>query len=165
VSTFASCFTSAYVRGWPAVFGADTPLKAAPIFDARAVAYPDPQTLRDYIAWRQADCHVNNQYNTPYWALVQSGASRAAAQAALAGTDAAFKNELLFSKFGINYNALPARFRKGTVLARARRRVEVKPAGPNGSPPSVERERSFIDTLHEDVIGAAFWDARPELLV
>jgi tRNA(His) guanylyltransferase len=28
------------------------------------------------------------------------------------------KHEILFSQFGINYNALPSRFRKGSVLVR-----------------------------------------------
>ena len=28
------------------------------------------------------------------------------------------KHEMLFSRFGINYNALPSRFRKGSVLVR-----------------------------------------------
>lgn len=28
------------------------------------------------------------------------------------------KHELLFSRFGVNYNQLPARFRKGSVLVR-----------------------------------------------
>jgi tRNA(His) guanylyltransferase len=32
------------------------------------------------------------------------------------GTDAAEKNEILWSEFGKNYNNEPAMFRKGTVL-------------------------------------------------
>lgn len=62
-SLFASCFTSHYVRHWPAFFPA-TPLAAAPMFDARAVCYPDEPTLRDYLSWRQADTHINNQVRT-----------------------------------------------------------------------------------------------------
>jgi tRNA(His) guanylyltransferase len=34
------------------------------------------------------------------------------------GTDSKDKNELLFSRFGINYNNLPPRFRKGSVIVR-----------------------------------------------
>ncbi len=30
------------------------------MFDGRAVCYPDVQTVRDYLAWRQVDTHVNN---------------------------------------------------------------------------------------------------------
>lgn len=32
--------------------------------------------MRDYVSWRQVDVHVNNQYNTCFWALVQSGVSK-----------------------------------------------------------------------------------------
>ncbi len=58
-----------------------------PSFDGRVVLYPSNQTLRDYLSWRQVDCmltpstvggprnnnrsgHVNNLYNTTFWALV-----------------------------------------------------------------------------------------------
>lgn len=44
-----------------ALSGADTPLKVMPMFDGRAVCYPDIQTLRDYLTWRQVDTHINNQ--------------------------------------------------------------------------------------------------------
>lgn len=42
------------------------------------------------------------------------------AQVALKGTSSGDKNELLFSRFAINYNEIPQRFRKGTTLYRAR---------------------------------------------
>lgn len=48
------------------------------------------------------------------------GVSKQDAQVALKGTSSGDKNELLFSRFGINYNDLPQRFRKGTTLYRAR---------------------------------------------
>ena len=35
------------------------------MFDGRAVCYPDVATLRDYLAWRQADAHINNQVSHP----------------------------------------------------------------------------------------------------
>ncbi len=62
-----------------------------PSFDGRAVVYPSIQNIRDYVSWRQADCkpsasfkvymartsllieaagHINNLYNTAFWALV-----------------------------------------------------------------------------------------------
>ena len=84
--------------------------------------------------------HPALQYNTCYWALVKSGRSPQEAQAelkvsarlgdrqpfsgraaspstgasvcTLQGTLTQDKNELLFSRFGINYSTLPARFRK-----------------------------------------------------
>lgn len=42
-------------------------------FDGRVVLYPSDQNMRDYVSWRQADCHINNLYNTCFWALVQGG--------------------------------------------------------------------------------------------
>jgi tRNA(His) guanylyltransferase len=64
----SSLFTSAFVFHWPQFF--DTPLKYPPAFDGRVVLYPTNQNLRDYLSWRQADCHINNLYNTTFWALV-----------------------------------------------------------------------------------------------
>jgi len=141
---------------WSEQMGSETALLSAPAFDARCVAYPTAAVLRDYLSWRQADCHVNNQYNACFWALVGAGESREAAQAALKGTLADAKNELLFSRFGINYATLPAIERRGSVLYRTRELVEVKPG--------VLRPRQRVATEHEDVIGEAFWAARPELL-
>lgn len=40
---------------------AGTPMQTTPMFDARAVLYPSDKSLRDYLAWRQADTHINNQ--------------------------------------------------------------------------------------------------------
>jgi tRNA(His) 5'-end guanylyltransferase len=63
--------------------------------------------------------HINNLYNTTFWALVQQGgmAPREAEQK-LSGTYSADKNEILFKEFGINYNNEPECFKKGTVLYR-----------------------------------------------
>ena len=61
VSVFASCFAANYVRWWPDVMAPSRPLLATPVFDGRAVAYPSAAAVRDYLAWRQADCHINNQ--------------------------------------------------------------------------------------------------------
>lgn len=82
------------------------------MFDGRAVCYPTDRNLRDYLSWRQADTHINCQYNTCYWALVKSGKKPTEAQTILKGTQTDFKNELLFNTFGINYNNLPQQFRK-----------------------------------------------------
>ena len=30
------------------------------------------QNIKDYMRWRQVDCHINNLFNTTFWALVQS---------------------------------------------------------------------------------------------
>ena len=74
VSAFVSLFTSFYVYHWRDFFH-ETQLKYPPSFDGRAVLYPDIKNIRDYFAWRQADCHINNLHNTTFWALVGSGMS------------------------------------------------------------------------------------------
>jgi tRNA(His) 5'-end guanylyltransferase len=60
VSLVTSCFTGNYVRWWASHFHGQ-PLQATPMFDGRAVCYPSDASLRDYLAWRQADAHINNQ--------------------------------------------------------------------------------------------------------
>jgi tRNA(His) guanylyltransferase len=151
------------VRRWPDFLPA-TPLLATPCFDARAVCYPSVAVLRDYLAWRQADCHVNNQYNAAFWALVHGGLSPAAAQARLAGTGKEAKNEVLFQAGGVAYAHLPALHRKGSLLfwhCEAEVLLD-KPLLADGS--AVARPRRRVRVEHCDIIGDAFWTAHPELL-
>ena len=63
MSLVTSCFTGSYVRFW-ADFFVNTQLQWTPMFDGRAVCYPTDAILRDYLAWRQADTHINNQVNS-----------------------------------------------------------------------------------------------------
>lgn len=71
------------------------------------------------MSWRQADCHINNLYNTSFWALIlQGGMDNQQAEKALAGTVSSDKNELLFTRFGINYNNEPEMYKKGSVIFR-----------------------------------------------
>ena len=60
VSTVVSLFTATYVRRW-GTYLPSQPLLSTPCFDGRAVLYPSDRNLRDYLAWRQVDTHVNNQ--------------------------------------------------------------------------------------------------------
>lgn len=160
ITVIVSCFTSNYVRLWPQYLK-DISLQVSPVFDGRAICYPGNQTLRDYLSWRQADTHINNQYNTCFWALVKSGVSPTEAQNTLKGTDAAFKNELLFSKFGINYGALPEQFKKGSIVIRNRAKVIVK-YKEDGT--AVERDRFLIQVMHCDLIRDDFWVQHPDIL-
>ncbi|KAK3244437.1 hypothetical protein CYMTET_45950 [Cymbomonas tetramitiformis] len=84
ISVFVSYYTAAYVSQWPTHFP-DVPLQYLPSFDGRTVCYPSNDILRDYLSWRQADCHINNQYNTCFWALVHSGKKPSEAQGILKG--------------------------------------------------------------------------------
>lgn len=72
MSNVNSLFSSSYVYYWPEYFK-DKKLLYPPSFDARIVLYPSDQNLKDYLSWRQADTHINNLYNTCFWALVLKG--------------------------------------------------------------------------------------------
>ncbi|KAF9971782.1 tRNA-His guanylyltransferase [Actinomortierella ambigua] len=119
VTTVVSLFTSAYLYFWSDFFPGSRRPKYPPCFDGRAVLYPSADEVKDYFAWRQADTHINNLYNTSFWALVeQGGLSPKDAEIRLSGTDSKDKNEMLFTEFNINYAKLPAMFRKGSTLLR-----------------------------------------------
>ena len=60
MSLLVSCFTGHYVQLWPSAFQGRQ-LHRMPMFDGRAVCYPTDAVLRDYLAWRQVDTHINNQ--------------------------------------------------------------------------------------------------------
>lgn len=111
-----SLFTSAYVFHWTRSFP-QMQLLYPPSFDGRLVMYPTERNVRDYFSWRQADTHINNLYNTTFWALVLKGKmTEVEATKALEGTLSADKHEILFSRFDMNYDQLEAMYRKGTVL-------------------------------------------------
>uniref|UniRef100_A0A1A9VLX9 Probable tRNA(His) guanylyltransferase n=1 Tax=Glossina austeni TaxID=7395 RepID=A0A1A9VLX9_GLOAU len=153
LSYVTSLFTSCYVMYWPQWMG-NQKLTYPPSFDGRVVLYPSDQNLRDYLSWRQADVHINNLYNTAFWNLVQKkGLTNKEAEAKLRGTYAAYKNELLFSEFGINYNNLPGMFRKGTILLRKQ---------VNHTNHDISKQ--LIVPFHEDLISDAFWKKHSELL-
>ncbi|CAE6537794.1 tRNA(His) guanylyltransferase [Rhizoctonia solani] len=139
VSMLTSLFTSAYVFNWKTYFP-DVELKYPPSFDGRVVVYPGKQEIRDYFSWRQADTHINNLYNTTFWALVQQGGMTAReAETKLKGTLSKDKHEILFSSFSINYNSLPERFKKGSVLIREVAQSEpALVASPNGQKENID---------------------------
>ncbi|CUS11726.1 unnamed protein product [Tuber aestivum] len=136
VSTVVSTFTAWYVFLWSRHFTEEgEELQTPPSFDCRAVCYPSVGNIRDYFAWRQVDVHINNLYNTAFWALViKGGVAGKEAEVELRGTLAADKNELLFSRFGINYNNEPVMYRKGSVVYRDYRTPEDEDA--EGAEPS-----------------------------
>ncbi|KAH8717557.1 tRNA(His) guanylyltransferase [Beauveria bassiana] len=181
VSTIVSTFTANYVHCWPNFFP-DTPLSfPLPTFDGRAVCYPTVQNLRDYMSWRQADCHINNLYNTAFWSLVQlGGLDNKEAEKTLAGTLAADKNEILFSRFKINYNNEPDIFRKGSVVFRDYELVDpashktadtvdelaepVQQSKTQNENDKKRRSKARIVVEHLDIIRDDFWERRPWVL-
>eukprot|EP01094_Clydonella_sp_ATCC50884_P025207 TRINITY_DN6541_c0_g1_i1.p1 TRINITY_DN6541_c0_g1~~TRINITY_DN6541_c0_g1_i1.p1 ORF type:complete len:262 (-),score=84.93 TRINITY_DN6541_c0_g1_i1:281-1066(-) len=160
-SAFVSLFASSFVFEWAQHFP-EQPLLYPPAFDARIVAYPRRSILRDYLSWRQADFHINNLYNTAFWALVQRGElTPADAEAELCGTTSDVKHEIMFSRFAINYNKEPAQYRKGSIIFR-QFVEEVKVDSRNGQ--EVTRQRKRLVVAHDDVIGEEFWRRHPHLL-
>lgn len=181
VSTVVSTFTANYVFSWSTFFPS-TPLSfPLPTFDGRAVCYPTISNLRDYLSWRQADCHINNLYNTAFWSLIQlGGQSNKEAETTLSGTLAADKNEILFSRFGINYNREPEIFKKGSVIFRDYELVEptshattetvdalaepVRQSKTQTEHDKKRRAKARILVQHLDIIKDEFWDRRPWIL-
>jgi len=171
-----SLFASSYVMKWPEYFGTDTPCQYPPSFDARIVLYPNDRVLRDYMSWRQVDCHINNLYNTVFWALVQKGGmSNQEAEKRLKGTFSNDKNEILFSQFGINYNTEPDKFKKGTTLYR--KKVEIPLEATSETEMSdisklsgkqkfaaKSKLRTVIEEIHGDIIQDEFWNSNPHLM-
>ncbi|CAG7557131.1 unnamed protein product [Fusarium equiseti] len=181
VSTVVSTFTAYYVHYWSTYFP-DTPLSPPlPSFDGRAVCYPSVQILRDYMSWRQADCHINNLYNTSFWSLIQiKGLDNKEAEKRLAGTLAKDKNEILFSECSINYNNEPEMYKKGSVIFRDYELVEpsshnitetidsqAEPAQQSKTQREKDkksRAKARVVIEHVDIIKDDFWDRRPWLL-
>eukprot|EP00268_Persea_americana_P047133 TRINITY_DN4886_c0_g1_i10.p1 TRINITY_DN4886_c0_g1~~TRINITY_DN4886_c0_g1_i10.p1 ORF type:complete len:153 (+),score=19.83 TRINITY_DN4886_c0_g1_i10:797-1255(+) len=133
-------------------------LKYPPSFDGRVICYPSTAIVRDYLAWRQVDCHINNQYNTCYWMLVKSGKSKREAQDLLKGTQTQEKNEILLQHFSINYNTLPVMFRKGSSVFRDKVEDTVD-STERGDPVEM---KVVID--HSDIIEETFWDKHQYIL-
>lgn len=153
LSTVISLFSAAYVLNWGKFM--KKPMTMVPSFDGRIVLYPTTRHLRDYLSWRQADVHVNNLYNTAFWALVNRGGhSTREAEGILKGTLSKDKHEILFTKFGINYNNEPQLFRKGSFLAKC----------PSSSDAGEKEIQNEVITFHEDIIGEGFWSKFPHLL-
>ncbi|OBT65566.1 hypothetical protein VE03_04991 [Pseudogymnoascus sp. 23342-1-I1] len=182
VTTIVSMFTAYYVHLWPSFFPNSPLTFPLPGFDGRAVQYPSVQNLRDYMSWRQVDCHINNLYNTTFWTLIQQGGMDAkAAEAELAGTLAADKNEILFTRFGMNYNNEPDIYKKGSIVFRDYELVEAATSSPALNEEALTapemalsktqaekerkaRQKAKIVVQHVDFIRDDFWEQRPWIL-
>ncbi|MCJ1479195.1 tRNA-His guanylyltransferase [Lambiella insularis] len=125
--------------------------------------------------------HINNLYNTTFWALVEkAGLSSTQAEKDLKGSVAADKNEILFSRFGINYNNELDMFRKGSVVYRnydvparslgqdspdeRRQRDETAMSKTQREKQRKKRVKASIVVEHIDLINDEFWRRRPWLL-
>ncbi|KDP35275.1 hypothetical protein JCGZ_09434 [Jatropha curcas] len=156
VSVIVSFFSSTYVMNWKSFFQ-QKELKYPPSFDGRAICYPSTEILRDYLSWRQVDCHINNQYNTCFWALVKSGKSKSEAQHILKGTQTREKNEIL-AQFGIDYNSSSVIFRQGSSVFREEG-ILIQEDGE-----STEKLGNKVTVEHCNIIEQSFWKAHPTIL-
>ncbi|KAK3728592.1 hypothetical protein QZH41_011676 [Actinostola sp. cb2023] len=169
MTNVVSLFAASYVFHWKTFFS-DQELKYAPMFDGRVVLYPCDKNLRDYLSWRQADCHINNLYNTCFWNLVQKGGlTQKQAEEKLCGTVSSDKNELLFSEFEINYNNEPPIYRKGTVLFWDQVSISQVDETSNQTNQQTEQKskktRRKVTTHHVDIIGDEFWEEHSDIIL
>ncbi|OBA23626.1 tRNAHis guanylyltransferase [Metschnikowia bicuspidata var. bicuspidata NRRL YB-4993] len=169
ISTFASFMSVNYVMHWNAEFSDNQIRKERlPTFDARAVVYPNSGIVRDYFSWRQVDCHINNLYNTAFWGLIQKcNMTRQDAENKLKGTLSKDKNEILFTKCGINYNNEPEMYKKGTVIVREYenwKHEERDMSSRQKQRNEKMRKNAAIVVSHVDIINDDFWIKRPWVL-
>ncbi|KAL8473683.1 hypothetical protein ACS0TY_030508 [Phlomoides rotata] len=160
VSAVVSFFSSMYTMRWNEFFP-HKEMKYPTYFDGRAVCYPSREILIDYLAWRQVDCHINNQYNTCFWMLVKSGKSKSDAQNYLKGTQAQEKSDLLDQLSGRDnyYSRLPPMFRLGSSVYwdKEMKMLENEQGGAGKS-------RKIVVVKHRNIIESSFWEAHPEIL-
>jgi len=134
------------------------------------------------MSWRQVDCHINNLYNTTFWSLVlKGGMSNTEAEKELQGTVSSDKNEILFRRFGINYNNEPEIFKKGSVIYRqfqledqassTTTPLHVQESGTTKESSRTQQEKlrklrrkAQVVVEHVDIIKDDFWQRRPWLL-
>jgi len=131
--------------------------------------------------------HINNLYNTTFWAMVQKGGiDTTAAEGELKGTVSSDKNEILFSRYDINYNNEPEIFKKGSVVFReyelqerqgtASVHYQEEMSSDMAHADSSTLSKTQMDKLrkakvkgkvvveHLDVIRDDFWERRPWIL-
>ncbi|SBS81086.1 tRNAHis guanylyltransferase, putative [Plasmodium ovale curtisi] len=117
LSNLVSYFTSCFMFNWNFYF--DQKLMYPPSFDGRIIVYPTEKEIKDYLSWRQIDCHINTQYNECFWNLIlKCNYTKEQAYKSLLTTQTKHKNELLYTRFNINYNDIPQIFKRGTIIIR-----------------------------------------------
>jgi tRNA(His) guanylyltransferase len=87
------------------------------VFDNRLLQLPTTGLVRDYFRWRNEDAARNALNGYCYWYLRQQGKlSVGAATGLLEGKGVAFKNDLLFNRFKVNFNDVPAWQKRGVGM-------------------------------------------------
>ena len=166
LTNIVSLFTSSYVYYWDKIFK-ETKLLFPPSFDGRIILYPSLENLKDYFCWRVTDCHINNLYNTTFWALVEKGnLNKDQAHQKLKTTLSNEKNEILFSQFKINYNNENIIYKKGTLILKLKdlkfknlyKFDDIIIKDDNFMKEMICNDNSSLVLCHEDVFKDNFWD-------
>ena len=83
-------------------------------FDSRIWLGASIDDVVDYFSWRSQDALRGAINSWAYWTLRQNGATQRQATARLLGKNFSWKNEMLMTEFGINFNDVPAWHKRGT---------------------------------------------------
>lgn len=109
-------FTQQYEKYWSTWFASKI-LQNPPSFNTTVSSYATLDQIIAYLGNEQRVAHEKNLYNTVLWNLIQiGGRSLVDAERELQKTTEADRNECLFQEFGINYNNMPTRHKKGSIL-------------------------------------------------
>lgn len=87
-----------------------------PAFDSRVFVVP-PSEVNNVFLWRQKDAFKNFVGSTLYYALRKDESVKAATKA-MVGLTTNQRQEVLFSRFGVNVNDAPVSRKRGRVIAR-----------------------------------------------
>lgn len=126
-SRFNEQFLQLYRAHWTHWF-CDNKMHKNPDFRTSVRHYATVAEIRDQLIREQQLAHEKNLYNTVFWnvVLAENVCDIDAFAAELLTTSEADKNERLFQEFKINYNNVPVRHKKGTILLRKHTEVNGK---------------------------------------
>ncbi|EER38138.1 tRNA(His) guanylyltransferase [Histoplasma capsulatum H143] len=166
VTAIVSAFTAHYIFNWSSFFPSmQLEPGFLPSFDGRAVQYPSVKNLRDYMSWRQADCHINNLYNTTFWNMIlQGGMSNTEAEKALQCNIQKPRNQYEIQP---QIEKMPG----GSKEVEYEVGEEVGEEGPPAEMTKSQiarmrkiQKKATIAVMHLDIIKDDFWDKRPWIL-
>ena len=137
-STLASAATSAFVISALEYFP-ERVKKLVPHFDCRVFVMPDKTEVANAFVWRNNDCTKNS---------ISQIASHYFSHKELMNKTGKEKQEMLFQKYGINYNDYPVKYKRGSWV---RTECVAKKAIDPISGCDIEFIRNEIKVLTDDV--------------
>ena len=131
--------------------------ESIPVFDCRAFTVPNKQEAVNCLIWRQQDCTKN---------AISMAATTLLGHKACMNKSGPEKQELMFTKAGVNFNDYPASFKRGVFVRRVKDIRQLSPERLAEIPveyrPTQPVLRTFIDvediwlTKQIDPIGVIF---------